>query len=257
MMKTNSLRIGCLVLLSLLVGRHSYAEETSPSVDKLLNAAESLMVEEQKPTTQNTSTEESLLNSAAALMQQPQTQGQPAASVPSSTTETSVTTVPEPTPQAELNVNEPSTATHPAPSATPVIETEILKSEPQPEPQPEAQPTPQPEPESTPPPATETSEPPKQSLLPELPTPEPENAAEVTATENAPRSYGVMLKQKNAEGQEVTYFKVEEGASLSAIAGQIYQDPMKFRLIYEANKEQLTSPDRVAAGALLIIPPLE
>lgn len=251
-MKINQLRIGVIVLvLSLSALAQVQAEDTPPDMDKLLNAAQSLM-QEQKPSDQKTTTDESLLNSAAALMQAPDPQGQPLAVPTPAKTEP---VAPEQKPPTEPSA--PPTNPDNLPSVVPPPETT-------PEPQPAAPQASQPEaaPNNEVQPDTTRSDPPEAVIPPEPTLPpetaassEPINAAE--STTDAPRSYGVMVKQKNAEGQEVTYFKVEEGASLSAIAGQIYQDPMKFRLIYEANKEQLTSPDRVAAGALLIIPPLE
>jgi PAS domain-containing protein len=49
-------------------------------------------------------------------------------------------------------------------------------------------------------------------------------------------------------------YQVEPGDTLSSIAQQFYGDPSRFRVIFEANRHQLTDPDRVFPGQLLRIP---
>lgn len=48
---------------------------------------------------------------------------------------------------------------------------------------------------------------------------------------------------------------VQPGDTLSIIAQRVYGDPGMWRLIYEANLDQLDNPDRILAGMELIIPP--
>ncbi|MBI4755074.1 MAG: LysM peptidoglycan-binding domain-containing protein [Betaproteobacteria bacterium] len=51
--------------------------------------------------------------------------------------------------------------------------------------------------------------------------------------------------------------RVAPGDSLSAIAQRVYGDPSRYRLIYEANRARLSSPDRVSAGMVLVLPRVE
>lgn len=56
---------------------------------------------------------------------------------------------------------------------------------------------------------------------------------------------------------EATFYEVKKGESLSKIAKAHYGDPMKYPLIFEANKPMLTDPDKIYPGQMLRIPPLE
>ena len=51
-----------------------------------------------------------------------------------------------------------------------------------------------------------------------------------------------------------TYYEVVEGDTLSGIAQRFYGDASKYMVIYEANRSQLSSPDRIRAGQTLAIP---
>ncbi|TAE40300.1 MAG: peptidoglycan-binding protein LysM [Runella slithyformis] len=53
-----------------------------------------------------------------------------------------------------------------------------------------------------------------------------------------------------------TYHTVEKGDSLSKIAKEVYGDPMKYPIIFEANKPMLTDPDLIYPGQVLRIPAL-
>ena len=55
---------------------------------------------------------------------------------------------------------------------------------------------------------------------------------------------------------EATYHTVESGDSLSKIAKAVYGDPMKYPLIFEANKPMLSHPDEIYPGQVLRIPAL-
>lgn len=55
---------------------------------------------------------------------------------------------------------------------------------------------------------------------------------------------------------EATYHTVESGDSLSKIAKAVYGDPMKYPLIFEANKPMLSHPDKIYPGQVLRIPAL-
>ncbi|MBO0939487.1 peptidoglycan-binding protein LysM [Fibrella sp. HMF5335] len=55
---------------------------------------------------------------------------------------------------------------------------------------------------------------------------------------------------------EATYHTVESGDTLSAISKKVYGDPMKYGVIFEANKPMLKSPDLIYPGQVLRIPAL-
>lgn len=55
---------------------------------------------------------------------------------------------------------------------------------------------------------------------------------------------------------EGKYHTVEEGDTLSAISKKVYGDPMKYGVIFEANKPMLKSPDLIYPGQVLRIPQL-
>ncbi|ADE14824.1 copper-translocating P-type ATPase [Nitrosococcus halophilus Nc 4] len=48
---------------------------------------------------------------------------------------------------------------------------------------------------------------------------------------------------------------VQSGDTLSRIAERIYGDPMQWRLIYDANRDQLENPDQIRVGMKLTLPP--
>ncbi len=56
---------------------------------------------------------------------------------------------------------------------------------------------------------------------------------------------------------EATFYTVQKGDYLSKIAKEIYGDPMKYPVIFEANKPMLSDPDLIYPGQVLRIPPLE
>ncbi len=53
------------------------------------------------------------------------------------------------------------------------------------------------------------------------------------------------------------FHTVEKGDSLSKIAKSYYGDPMKYPVIFEANKPMLTDPNKIYPGQLLRIPNLQ
>ncbi|MGK9433408.1 LysM peptidoglycan-binding domain-containing protein [Pantoea agglomerans] len=54
-------------------------------------------------------------------------------------------------------------------------------------------------------------------------------------------------------GSNRTY-TVKSGDTLSAIAKQFYNDASEYMKIFEANKNLLSSPDKIAPGQVLTIP---
>ncbi len=55
---------------------------------------------------------------------------------------------------------------------------------------------------------------------------------------------------------EATFYEVKRGDSLSKIAKQFYGDPMKYKVIFEANQPMLDNPDVIFPGQTLRIPNL-
>lgn len=53
---------------------------------------------------------------------------------------------------------------------------------------------------------------------------------------------------------EAQFHTVASGESLSLIAKKYYGNPMKYPLIFEANKPMLTDPDKIYPGQVLRIP---
>jgi nucleoid-associated protein YgaU len=49
-------------------------------------------------------------------------------------------------------------------------------------------------------------------------------------------------------------YTVKSGDSLSKIAKQFYGDPMQYKKIFEANKDQISNPDLIQPGWVLKIP---
>jgi nucleoid-associated protein YgaU len=55
---------------------------------------------------------------------------------------------------------------------------------------------------------------------------------------------------------ESQFYEVKKGDYLSKIAKEFYDDPMKYPLIFEANKPMLKDPDLIYPGQMLRIPAL-
>ncbi len=58
-----------------------------------------------------------------------------------------------------------------------------------------------------------------------------------------------------AQAPAAQTYTVQPGDSLSKISKQFYGDANKYMRIFEANKDQLSDPDKVRAGMVLNIPP--
>ena len=52
------------------------------------------------------------------------------------------------------------------------------------------------------------------------------------------------------------FHEVKPGDTLSKISAEVYGDPMKYNVIFEANKPMLKSPDLIYPGQMLRIPNL-
>lgn len=56
--------------------------------------------------------------------------------------------------------------------------------------------------------------------------------------------------------ETTTTYKVGHGDTLEKIAGKVYGDASKWRVIYDANRDVLNSPNRIYPGMELLIPAL-
>ncbi len=55
---------------------------------------------------------------------------------------------------------------------------------------------------------------------------------------------------------ESTFHEVKSGDTLSKISRDVYGDPMKYNIIFEANQPMLSHPDKIYPGQILRIPAL-
>ena len=55
---------------------------------------------------------------------------------------------------------------------------------------------------------------------------------------------------------ESTFHEVKSGDTLSKISKEVYGDPMKYNIIFEANQPMLSHPDKIYPGQILRIPAL-
>jgi nucleoid-associated protein YgaU len=55
---------------------------------------------------------------------------------------------------------------------------------------------------------------------------------------------------------ESTFHEVKSGDTLSKISKEVYGDPMKYNMIFEANQPMLSHPDKIYPGQILRIPVL-
>ncbi|MEM7083394.1 MAG: peptidoglycan-binding protein LysM [Pseudomonadota bacterium] len=64
----------------------------------------------------------------------------------------------------------------------------------------------------------------------------------------------VAETQAAVEAAEVEYYTIESGDSLSKIAKHFYGDPMKYKELFEANREVIEDPDKIFPGQKIRIP---
>ena len=56
---------------------------------------------------------------------------------------------------------------------------------------------------------------------------------------------------------ESTFHEVKSGDTLSKISKEVYGDPMKYNVIFEANQPMLSHPDKIYPGQILRIPAMD
>ncbi|MBI2438692.1 MAG: LysM peptidoglycan-binding domain-containing protein [Lentisphaerae bacterium] len=68
---------------------------------------------------------------------------------------------------------------------------------------------------------------------------------------------GPMLTAEPAPADKptATHYAVQRGDTLSAVAGRFYQDPRKWKLIYDANQDVLHGSQHLKPGQVLVVPP--
>lgn len=82
-------------------------------------------------------------------------------------------------------------------------------------------------------------------------------AAAAPATEAAPAAEEAPAAAAPAPAEvESTFYTVQSGDTLGAIAKAHYGDASKYPLIFEANRPMLSDPDKIYPGQSLRIPPL-
>jgi len=62
----------------------------------------------------------------------------------------------------------------------------------------------------------------------------------------------LSVKKKEPEAE---FYTVKRGDTLGKIAKRYYGDPMKYKIIFEANKPMLKDPNLIYSGQVLRIPP--
>lgn len=81
------------------------------------------------------------------------------------------------------------------------------------------------------------------------------SAAEAKPAEAVSTGASVLMPPKPAPAQAaVQTYVVQSRDTLSSIAAKLYNDPGKWKTIYEANRNTLSSPQSVRPGQTLIIP---
>lgn len=66
--------------------------------------------------------------------------------------------------------------------------------------------------------------------------------------------HDVMADIKVSDTSVYTRHTVKKGESLSLIAKHYYKDLMEYKKIFEANRDQLSDPDKIEVGQVLVIP---
>ena len=68
---------------------------------------------------------------------------------------------------------------------------------------------------------------------------------------------GIASVDDRMEVRETVFYEVQSGDTLSKISQAHYGDPMKYNVIFEANKPMLKHPDKIYPGQKLRIPSID
>ncbi len=76
----------------------------------------------------------------------------------------------------------------------------------------------------------------------------------LSAEAQAAAKADVIEMQAAVEAAEVEYYTIESGDTLGKIAKNFYGDPMKYKELFEANREVIEDPDKIFPGQKIRIP---
>ena len=80
------------------------------------------------------------------------------------------------------------------------------------------------------------------------------NKMKLTAEAQKQAATDVVEAKAAVEAAAVEYYTIEKGDSLSKIAKSFYGDPMKYKQLFEANREVIEDPDKIFPGQKIRIP---
>ena len=80
------------------------------------------------------------------------------------------------------------------------------------------------------------------------------NKLKLTAEAKAELKDDIIEAKAAAEASAVEYYTIEKGDSLSKIAKKFYGDPMKYKELFEANREVIEDPDKIFPGQKIRVP---
>jgi nucleoid-associated protein YgaU len=95
---------------------------------------------------------------------------------------------------------------------------------------------------------------PMPSMTPEIAQPSPTPMAVEQNAPMSPQSASAESGVQNDSSTEKSHFeeyKVKKGDTLMKIAFEIFGDPLKWKDIFEANKDQISNPNKIAKGSIL------
>lgn len=71
---------------------------------------------------------------------------------------------------------------------------------------------------------------------------------------DAKADFGDVRSSVTSTADESSIYEVQSGDNLSKIAKHFYGNANEWKAIFEANRDQLTDPDRIKPGQMLKIP---
>lgn len=80
------------------------------------------------------------------------------------------------------------------------------------------------------------------------------NVKGVSKVDNRLEVHQKEAAEKKPAPPKPRFYQVESGDTLSKIAEEYYNDPLKYNQIFEANQPMLSDPDKIYPGQMLRIP---